>query len=50
MDEIRNKAEQAAEASDVTDDLEFSPLAPPEGDDKQEQVLMLGAMGCRVSE
>jgi hypothetical protein len=43
----REAAALAADVTDVVDEFEFSPLTPAERDLAEENVLILGAMGCR---
>jgi hypothetical protein len=51
MDETKStpdsKTAQGSNALDEMDELEFSPLAPSEETDTQEQILMVTAPMCR---
>ena len=47
MDEPAATNGSAADIADVVDEFEFSPLTPAERDLTEENVLILGALGCR---
>jgi len=49
MDETQHQEapDQGAEATDVIDEFEFSPLTPSEEEDEEDRLLITGMNACR---